>query len=67
MYILLQTVRNCIENLEDVPFYDFYMNYISDVQDMSVNIEIGHIKNSHIVDICTLSKLVNTEHRKMGW
>lgn len=48
---MLNTVWEYIHTLPDIPFEDFYQNYIFRVQDMSISIEVDKMTSDDIVSL----------------
>ena len=53
---MLETVKAYIKDSSDIPFNDYYQDYICKVQDQNV---ISEIANAHLEDVVSLSKLID--------
>jgi hypothetical protein len=52
---MLETIKSYIQGLSDIPFPEFYQNYICYVQDQNIWVEVNSIKTDEIL---TLTKLI---------
>jgi len=52
---MLETVKATIKELPDISFGEFYQNYICDIQDQNILVEVQGIKTE---DIITIEKLI---------
>jgi len=59
---MLETVKTYIRELPDIPFNVFYQNYICEVQDQNILVEIQSIKTD---EITSLEKLLALLKRRM--
>ncbi len=59
---MLSTVKSYILGLEDIPFYDYYQEYIFYVQDVNIETEVRSIKPN---DVISLDKLIAKLHREL--
>lgn len=53
--MMLETVKATIKELPDISFGEFYQNYICDIQDQNILVEVQGIKTE---DIITIEKLI---------
>lgn len=53
---MLETVKSYIKEIPDISFGEFYQNYICDVQDQNILIEVQGAKTE---DIITIEKLID--------
>lgn len=53
---MLETVKAYIKDLPDIPFNDYYQDYICRVQDQNV---IAEINDAKLDDIISLQKLID--------
>ena len=53
---MLSTIKQYITELPEVEFFDFYQNYIFDVQDQNLQAEVSSIKTD---DIISLDKFID--------
>lgn len=60
---MLETVKNLIVSLPEVPFDTFYQNYINGVQDKTLGFEIDDMRKADILD---LHKLISKLYEEMG-
>ena len=59
---MLSTVKTYIQELPDIPFEDYYQNYIFDVQDRNIEMEVYSIKTN---DILSLDRLIAKLHKEL--
>ena len=59
---MLQTVRNCIENLPEEPFADFYQDYVQRTQDriLARTIAVDSMRFTSLEDMNTVLESLNT-------
>jgi len=60
--MMLDTVKKYITELPDISFEDYYQNYIFDVQDYNIEMEVNSVKTS---DILSLDKLIAKLHKEL--
>lgn len=53
--MMLETVKATIKELPDISFGEFYQNYICDIQDQNILVEVQGVKTE---DIITIEKLI---------
>jgi len=56
---MLESVKDTIAELPDISFWEYYQNYICDVQDRNILQEIRSIKTEEILSV---SGLLNKLH-----
>lgn len=61
MYIVLKTIDNYINELDNIPFEEYYFSYIEDVQDSNIELELSHVKNSAIATPIKIVRAINKE------
>lgn len=59
---MLETVKAMISELPDKPFGMFYQEYICDVQDYSMGMEVKSISNA---DILAVTQLLNKLYKDL--
>ena len=59
---MLETVKRYIKELPDQDFEDFYQNYIFNVQDQNITVEVSSVKTT---DILSLDKLIAKLHKEL--
>lgn len=59
MNIMLKTVEEYIENLEDIPFSLFYKQYIMEVQDENIDKEVSYLMHSSQLNVLNVSALID--------
>ena len=57
---MLETVKTYIAELPDTPFEVFYQEYICDVQDQNIQMEINSIQTDEILSV---NKLLDKLHK----
>ena len=48
---MLETVKTYIDELPDIPFDQYYQNYVCRVQDQNIKIEIDSLKSDDILSL----------------
>ena len=61
MYTVLKTIDNYINELDNIPFEEYYFSYIEDVQDSNIELELSHVKNSAIATPIKIVRAINKE------
>ena len=56
---MLESVKNIIAELPDIPFWEYYQNYICEVQDLNIKAEIENLKTDEITSITKLISRLN--------
>lgn len=59
---MLETIKAYIKELPDEDFDEFYQNYIFEVQDQNIELEVSSIKTA---DILSLDKLIAKLHKEL--
>lgn len=59
MNIMLKTVEEYIDNLEDIPFSLFYKQYIMEVQDENIDKEVSYLMHSSQLNVLNVSALID--------
>jgi len=59
---MLETVKTYIRDLPDIPFSIYYQNYICDVQDRNIVLEVNSIKTDEIL---TIERLITSIKRRL--
>lgn len=57
--MMLKTVEEYIENLEDIPFSLFYKQYIMEVQDDNIDKEVSYLMHSSQLNVLNISALID--------
>ena len=57
---MLDTVKGYIASTKDIPFAEYYMNYICAVQDQNILAEIKGIKTEEITSLGKLMSLLKS-------
>lgn len=61
MYTVLKTIDNYINELDNIPFEEYYFSYIEKVQDSNIELELSHVKNSAIATPIKIVRAINKE------
>lgn len=61
MYTVLKTIDNYINELDNIPFGEYYFSYIEEVQDSNIELELSHVKNSAIATPIKIVRAINKE------
>lgn len=59
---MLRTVKHYIDELPDIPFSQFFLLYIMDVQDVNIDIEADMLfrnKDLDVSTICNVNTVIN--------
>ena len=59
---MLETIKSYINGIPDIPFEDYYQNYICEVQDRNIESEIEFVQSD---DILTMSALLTRLHKEL--
>lgn len=59
---MLETVKTYIDELPDIPFDQYYQNYVCRVQDQNIKIEIDSLKSD---DILSLEQILARLHKEI--
>ena len=59
---MLETVKTYIDELPDIPFDQYYQNYVCRVQDQNIKIEIDSFKSD---DILSLEQILARLHKEI--
>lgn len=62
---MLETVKNSINNIPDIPFSVFYGNYIMKVQDDNIEEELRFLEIANTLDVRSFGKLIENSFEKM--
>lgn len=55
---MLETVRSCLDNLEDIPFDAYFLQYVMDVQDSMIAYELQYMMKYNVVDIHLIDRAI---------
>ena len=59
---MLETIKTYIDELPELDFDDYYQNYIFEVQDQNLELEVSSLKTA---DILSLDKLIAKLHKEL--
>lgn len=59
---MLETVKTYIDELPDIPFDQYYQDYVCRVQDQNIRIEIDSFKSD---DILSLEQILARLHKEI--
>jgi hypothetical protein len=59
---MLETVKTYIDELPDIPFDQYYQDYVCRVQDQNIRIEIDSLKSD---DILSLEQILARLHKEI--
>ena len=59
---MLETIKTYIDELPEMDFDDYYQNYIFEVQDQNLELEVSSLKTA---DILSLDKLIAKLHKEL--
>ena len=59
---MLETIKAYIKELPEMDFDDYYQNYIFEVQDQNLELEVSSLKTA---DILSLDKLITKLHKEL--
>ena len=60
--MILPTVRHLIDTVPDIPFSQYYQQYIFDVQDQTIQYELDDLSNSNVINI---ARLIDSIYKEM--
>ena len=61
-YDMLETIKQLINNNPDTSFTEYYQQYVTEVQDRSLDVEVNRLKNA---DILSLDKLLSKLYKEL--
>lgn len=59
---MLETVKNCIQSLDNISFDLFYINYIIEMQDLDLDNEFKRLTTSNVLNPASMSKLIQSTY-----
>jgi uncharacterized protein YprB with RNaseH-like and TPR domain len=59
---MLDTVKQLISSTPDIPFSQYYQQYINDIQDQSLGFEVDDLNKA---DILSLDRLITKLYKEM--
>ena len=59
---MLEHIKQLISNSPDISFIEYYQQYVMDVQDYNLCLEVNDLKN---VDILSVDKLIHKLHKEL--
>lgn len=62
---MLKTLLNLIDNIPNIPFQEFYSNYVMDVQDKNIELEFDLIKDKHSLAPIKMIMLANKDMERL--
>lgn len=63
---MLRIIREAIDSIPDVPFNQYYANYIAEVQDRNIELEIKSLIRTNVLDPLSLSSIIQNTYEKLG-
>lgn len=61
---MLDTVKQCIKDVPDISFQQFYQLYVTSVQDSNIDREVSYLINRNILGVNSMGALIkNTIER----
>jgi len=60
---MLETVSSYIESLPCISFEEHFMNYIFEVQDTSIDLEVQFAIRNNFLDINSVNRIINSYYR----
>ena len=63
---MLRIIRKAIDSIPDVPFNQYYVNYIAEVQDRNIELEIKSLIRTNVLDPLSLSSIIQNTYEKLG-
>lgn len=66
--MMLEKIKDAIESVPDIPFYQFYMNYMLAVQDNNIQIEVSSTfrrSRPDVKDIRDINRLIDSTYSRM--
>lgn len=62
VYTMLETVKQAIDNLSDISFEEFYMQYVMSVQDTNIEREFSFLLDKNILDVPNMGHLIQNTY-----
>ena len=59
---MLETIKDCIENLPSMSFDEYYKNYIFDMQDTMMDLEMEFIVRNTFLDMNAMNRIIDFMH-----
>ena len=59
---MLESIKQLITNSPDISFTEYYQQYVMDVQDYNLGIEVKDLRNA---DILSVDKLIHKLHKEL--
>lgn len=60
-YDMLETIKHLINISPDISFTEYYQQYVMEVQDRSLDVEVNRLKNTDILSLDRLLSKLNKE------
>lgn len=60
---MLETVRNYIENLDDISFKLYFLNYIIKMQDVDLDNEFKYLTTHNSMSISKVDRLISSVYK----
>ena len=55
---MLKTIKQYIDNLNDITFDDYFTAYIMHIQDMNINAEMKYLSNRNVLNMRSMDRLI---------
>lgn len=62
---MMDIIYNKLCNIEDIPFQEYYLRYILQVEDVMLEYEIKHVKSKAGLSIEKLVDMISTQTRQV--
>lgn len=62
---MLNTIREYIDNLPDIPFVEFYQQYVMQIQDECIDIELSRLRRLSAKDSKLITKMCNDTQKAL--
>lgn len=63
---MLETIKNCVDNLEDVPFDKYFLMYVMEVQDSMIAEELSYMLKYNVVDVNLVDRAIADAVKQLG-
>ena len=56
--MMLETIKNYMDNLPEIPFVKFYQSYVEQVQDECIKLEFASLQRHNILNLNSMLQLL---------
>lgn len=63
--MMLETVRKAINSGPCISFEEYFHEYVSSVQDTSIDLEMAFVFRNNFMNVNMMSRLIDTEYERL--